>query len=118
MKDVYYVGYVDWEVRNFHGYSTHRGSSYNAYIVKSGEKTVLIDTVKRPYFDYFLNNIKEVCDLTEIDYLIINHVEMDHSGSIPLILEHLPNAELIASEKGVEVLKAHFHEEVGEELFN
>ena len=118
MKDVYYVGYVDWEVRNFHGYSTHRGSSYNAYIVKSGEKIVLIDTVKRPYFDYFLNNIKEVCDLTDIDYLITNHVEMDHSGSFPLIIDHLPNAELIASEKGVEVLKAHFHEEVGEELFN
>ena len=118
MKDVYYVGYVDWEVRNFHGYSTHRGSSYNAYIVKSGEKTVLIDTVKRPYFDYFLNNIKEVCDLTEIDYLIINHVEMDHSGSIPLILEHLPNAELIASERGVEVLKAHFHGEIGDDVFD
>ncbi|MHA2035561.1 MAG: FprA family A-type flavoprotein [Promethearchaeota archaeon] len=118
MKDVYYVGYVDWEVRNFHGYSTHRGSSYNAYIVKSGEKTVLIDTVKRPYFNYFLNNIKEVCDLTEIDYLITNHVEMDHSGSFPLIINHLPNAELIASEKGVEVLKAHFHEDVSEDIFN
>ena len=43
LKDVYYVGYVDWEVRNFHGYSTHKGSSYNAYIAKSGEKTILID---------------------------------------------------------------------------
>ncbi|MHA1987175.1 MAG: FprA family A-type flavoprotein [Promethearchaeota archaeon] len=118
MKDVYSVGYVDWEVRNFHGYSTHRGSSYNAYIVKSGEKTVLIDTVKRPYFNYYLNNIKEVCDPTEIDYLITNHVEMDHSGSFPLILNHLPNAELIASERGVEVLKAHFHQEIGDDIFN
>ena len=117
MKDVYYVGYVDWEVRNFHGYSTHRGSSYNAYIVKSGEKTVLIDTVKRPYFNNFLNNIKEVCDPEEIDYLIINHIEMDHSGSFPLILKYLPNAELIASEKGVEVLEAHFHQEIGDEIF-
>ncbi|MHA2283918.1 MAG: FprA family A-type flavoprotein [Promethearchaeota archaeon] len=118
MKDIYYVGYVDWEVRNFHGYSTHRGSSYNAYIVKSGEKTVLIDTVKRPYFNYFLNNIKEVCDLAEIDYLITNHVEMDHSGSLPLILNHLPNAELISSERGVEVLKAHFHQEIGDKVFD
>ncbi|MHA2182153.1 MAG: FprA family A-type flavoprotein [Promethearchaeota archaeon] len=118
MKDVYFVGYVDWEVRNFHGYSTHRGSSYNAYIVKSGEKTVLIDTVKRPYFNNLLNNIKEVCDLTEIDYLITNHVEMDHSGSFPLILKYLPNAELIASEKGVDVLKTHFHQEIGDEVFN
>ncbi|MHA2366786.1 MAG: FprA family A-type flavoprotein [Candidatus Hodarchaeales archaeon] len=117
MKDIYYVGYVDFEVRNFHGYSTHRGSSYNAYIVK-GEKTVLIDSVKRPYFEYFLNNIKEVCDPSEIDYFITNHVEMDHSGSFPLIIKHLPNAELIASEKGVDVLKAHFHEEIGDDVFS
>ncbi|MFW9987122.1 MAG: MBL fold metallo-hydrolase, partial [Candidatus Odinarchaeota archaeon] len=117
MKNIYYIGYVDWEVRNFHGYSTHRGSSYNAYIVK-GEKTVLIDAVKRPYFDYFLKNIKDVCDPSEIDYFITNHVEMDHSGSFPLILKYLPNAELIASKKGVEILKAHFHEEVDEDIFN
>jgi flavorubredoxin len=112
MKDVYYVGYVDFEVRNFHGYST-----YNAYIVK-GEKNVLIDTVKRPYFEYFLKNIKEVCDPTEIDYLIVNHVEMDHSGSFPLIIKHLPNIEILASERGIDALKAHFHEEVGDEVFN
>ncbi|MHA1933566.1 MAG: FprA family A-type flavoprotein, partial [Promethearchaeota archaeon] len=90
----------------------------NAYIVKSGEKIVLIDTVKRPFFNYFLNNIKEVCDLADIDYLITNHVEMDHSGSLPLIIDHLPNAELIASERGVDVLKAHFHEEIGDEVFD
>ncbi len=117
MKDVYYVGYVDWEVRNFHGYSTHKGSSYNAYIVKSGEKTVLIDTVKRPYFNYFLKNIKAVCDPKEIDYFIVNHVEPDHSGSFPLILEHLPNAEIIASTKGVEILEQHYHTEVENETF-
>ncbi|MFX1375666.1 MAG: FprA family A-type flavoprotein [Promethearchaeota archaeon] len=117
MKDITYVGYVDFEVRNFHGYSTHRGSSYNAYIVK-GEKTVLIDTVKRPYFEYFLKNIKEICDPGEIDYLIVNHVEPDHSGSFPLIIEYLPNAELIASERGVEALKSHYHQEIGDEIFN
>jgi anaerobic nitric oxide reductase flavorubredoxin len=116
MKDIYYIGYVDWEVRNFHGYSTNRGSSYNAYIVK-GEKTVLIDTVKRPYFEYFLKNIKQVCDPSEIDYFITNHVEMDHSGSFPLILKHLPNAELIASKRGVDILEAHYHNEVDKEIF-
>jgi len=116
MKDIYYVGYVDWEVRNFHGYSTNRGSSYNAYIVK-GEKTVLIDTVKRPYFEYFLENIKQICDPSEIDYFITNHVEMDHSGSFPLILKHLPNAELIASKKGVDILEAHYHDEVDNKIF-
>ncbi|MFW9972590.1 MAG: FprA family A-type flavoprotein [Candidatus Odinarchaeota archaeon] len=116
MKDIYYVGYVDFEVRNFHGYSTHRGSSYNAYIVK-GKKTVLIDTVKRPYFEYFLENIKRVCDPSEIDYFITNHVEMDHSGSFPLILNYLPNAELIASKRGVDILEAHYHDEVDNKIF-
>jgi flavorubredoxin len=118
MKDVYFVGYIDFEVRNFHGYSTHKGSSYNAYIVKSGNKTVLIDTVKRPYFEYYLKNIKDVCDPKEIDYLIINHVEMDHSGSFPLLLKHLPNAEIIASTRGVDNLRLHFHEEVESEVFD
>jgi flavorubredoxin len=118
MKDVYYVGYVDFEVRNFHGYSTHRGSSYNAYIVKSGDKTVLIDTVKRPYFEGFLDKIKHVCDPAEIDYLIMDHIEMDHSGSFPLILKHLPNAEIFASVRGIDVLKSHFHQEIDAEVFD
>ena len=109
LKDVFSIGYVDFEVRNFHGYSTHRGSSYNAYIVKSGDKTILIDTVKRQYFKYYLENIQTVCDLKEIDYLIMNHIEPDHSGSFPLVLEYLPNAEIIASSKGVEILEHHYY---------
>ncbi|MFX0033091.1 MAG: FprA family A-type flavoprotein [Candidatus Hodarchaeota archaeon] len=118
MKDVFFVGYIDFEVRNFHGYSTHKGSSYNAYIVKSGEKTVLIDTVKRPYFEHFLENIKNVCNPSEINYFIVNHVEPDHSGSFPLILKYLPNAEIIASQRGKENLEMHFHEEVKKDIFN
>jgi flavorubredoxin len=117
MRDIWFVGYVDFEIRNFHGYSTHKGSSYNAYIVK-GEKTVLIDTVKRPYFEYFLENIKSICNLENIDYLIINHVEPDHSGSVPLIVKHLPNAELIASERGVDALKGYYHKELTDEEFS
>jgi anaerobic nitric oxide reductase flavorubredoxin len=117
MRDIYFVGYVDFEVRNFHGYSTHKGSSYNAYIVK-GEKTVLIDTVKRPYFEYFLKNVKDVCNPEEIDYFIVNHVEMDHSGSFPLIIKYLANAQIIASPKGQDILKLHFHEEVDSEIFD
>jgi flavorubredoxin len=116
LSNIFHVGFVDWEVRNFHGYSTHRGSSYNSYIVK-GEKTVLIDTVKEPYYEYFLRNIKEVCDPSEIDYLIVNHVEPDHSGSFPYILNHLPNAEIIASKRGVENLKKHYHHQLKEEVF-
>ena len=117
LPNVWFVGYVDWEVRNFHGYSTHRGSSYNAYLVKSGEDYTLIDTVKRPYFPYYLEKIKTVCDPKQIKYLIMNHIEPDHSGSFPLILPHLPNAQIIASVKGVEILEQHYHEEVPAEKF-
>jgi len=117
MKDVYYVGYVDWEVRNFHGYSTHRGSSYNAYLVKSGDKWILIDAVKRPYFEYFLKHIQAVCKCEKIDYFIMNHIEPDHSGSFPLILPYLKNAEIIASTKGVEILEQHYHEEISADVF-
>lgn len=116
LKDIFFVGYVDWEIRNFHGYSTHRGSSYNAYIVK-GEKTVLIDTVKRPYFNHFLESIRSVIEPEKIDYFIVNHVEMDHSGSFPLIIKHLPNAQIIATERGIANLKAHFHQEVEQKIF-
>jgi len=94
LKDVFYVGYVDWEIRNFHGYSTNRGSSYNAYLVKSGDIYILIDAVKRPYFEHYLEKLKSVCDLKDIKYFIVNHVEPDHSGSFPLIEKDLPNAEI------------------------
>ncbi|TFG24016.1 MAG: MBL fold metallo-hydrolase, partial [Promethearchaeota archaeon] len=117
LKDVFYIGYVDWEVRNFHGYSTHKGSSYNAYLVKSGSDYILIDTVKRPYFHYYLDKIKTVCDPKDIKYFIMNHIEPDHSGSFPLILPYLPNAQIIASTKGVEILEQHYHEEVSAEKF-
>ncbi|MBD3342899.1 MAG: MBL fold metallo-hydrolase, partial [Candidatus Lokiarchaeota archaeon] len=117
LPEVFFVGFVDFEVRNFHGYSTHKGSSYNAYIVKSGDAYTLIDTVKRPYFEYYLENIKSVCDPNDIKYFILNHIEPDHSGSFPLILKHLPNAQIIASSKGVEILEQHYHEEVSSEKF-
>lgn len=117
LPNVWYVGYVDWEVRNFHGYSTHKGSSYNAYLVKSGEDYILIDTVKRPYFSYYLEKIQHVCDPKKIKYFIVNHIEPDHSGSFPLILPHLPNAQIIASTKGVEILEQHYHEEVAAVVF-
>jgi len=112
LKDVFYVGYVDWEIRNFHGYSTNRGSSYNAYLVQSGDTYILIDAIKRPYFEHYLEKIKSVCDLKDIKYFIVNHVEPDHSGSFPLIEKDLPNAEIIASTKGVEILEQHYHQEV------
>ncbi|MHA1146094.1 MAG: FprA family A-type flavoprotein [Candidatus Helarchaeota archaeon] len=99
-KDVFYVGIIDWNLRDFHGYSTHRGSTYNSYLVLD-EKIALIDNVKAPFTDEFIENIKEVIgDLNKIDYLICNHLEGDHTGSLPKLVELCPNARIVTSERG------------------
>ena len=100
MKDVYYIGVVDWNLRNFHGYSTHRGSTYNTYVVVD-DKIALIDNIKAPFTDQFVRNIKEVIgDLKKVDYLICNHLEGDHSGSLPTLAKLCPNAQIVTSVKG------------------
>lgn len=98
-EGIYWLGAVDWNVRNFHGYSTHRGTTYNSYLIVD-EKIAIIDSVKAPFYTEFMTNLKSLVSLDKIDYLIMNHLEMDHSGAIPLILEHLPNAELIGTNAG------------------
>ncbi len=85
LKDgVYWVGVVDWNIRDFHGYVTNRGSSYNAYLIQD-EQTALIDTVKNTFSDELIQKISELTTFDKIDYIIVNHVEMDHSSSLPLI---------------------------------
>jgi anaerobic nitric oxide reductase flavorubredoxin len=110
-KGVYWVGYVDWALRHFHGYelSTHRGSSYNAYLIVD-EKIVLVDTVWGPFGDRLIDNIREIVDPAKIDIVVANHAEMDHSGSLPLIMRHTPNATVIVSKRGRESVEAHYHQ--------
>ena len=113
LKDnVYWVGARDWEVKQFHGneYSTHRGTSYNAYLVM-GEKNVLIDTVAENATPILLKRIKDHVALSDIDYVIVNHAEPDHAGSLPAIMEHCTNAQIIATEKGVESITETFHKD-------
>jgi len=105
--DIYWVGAVDWSLRNFHGYITHRGTTYNAYLVVD-EKVALVDTVKEPFFPEMMKRVKEVIDPEKIDYLVSNHTEPDHSGSVKKFLEVASNAELIASEKGKFGLRKYF----------
>lgn len=106
---VYWVGAIDWNVRNFHGYSTHLGTTYNAYLVVD-DKIALIDTVKAPFYEEMLRRVKEILDPSDIDYVISNHVEMDHSGSLPMMMEEAAKAELITVEKfGESGLKDTFH---------
>ena len=82
---IYWVGGIDWNLRNFHGYLTQRGTTYNAYLIID-EKIVLVDTVKHYLFDEMLARIRAVIDPAQIDYLVSNHVEMDHSGGLPKML--------------------------------
>ena len=106
-KGVHWVGAVDWDIKNFHGYLTHRGSSYNAYLVQ-GEKTALVDTVKAPFRETMLRHIKEHVDFKDIDYIVSNHAEPDHSGSLIAIAEKAPQAEIICSVRGESTLKKYY----------
>jgi flavorubredoxin len=108
---IYWVGAIDWNIRNFHGYSTHKGTSYNAYLV-IGEKIALVDTVKAPFYGEMLERIKHIIAPEEIDYLVVNHVEMDHSGSLPLIRETLPRIQVLCSPRGEGELKEHYGDEI------
>ena len=105
---IYYVGVVDWNSRSFHGYSIRRGATYNAYLIVD-DKIALIDTVKAPFAEELLDRISEIIDPSEIDYLISNHVEMDHSGSIPAVMKVATKAVIITSSpSGRKGLIAHY----------
>ncbi len=105
---VYWVGAIDWDLRDFHGYATRRGTTYNAYLVMADQPT-LIDTVKAPFADEMLSRISSVCDPKSIRYIVSNHSEMDHSGALPRILDLVKPKKVFASAMGVKSLKAHFH---------
>jgi len=109
--DIYWVGGIDWDIRNFHGYLTQRGTTYNAYLIID-EKITLVDTVKHYLFDELLSRIKEIVDPSKIDYIISNHVEMDHSGSIQKMLQLCPNAKVITSTRGEKGLKRHYKKDL------
>ena len=105
---VWWVGGIDWNERSFHGYTTEKGITYNAYLILD-EKVTLIDTAKATFTDEFLQRISQVVDPSKIDVVITNHVEMDHSGSLPAIHRVAPNATIYASAgAGVNEVRAHF----------
>jgi flavorubredoxin len=103
----YWVGGIDWDLRYFHGYVTPRGSTYNSYLIMD-EKIVLVDTVKHYLADEMLSRISAVVDPSKIDYMLVNHVEMDHSGSVPKIMEIAPKAKIVTTSKGKRGLELHY----------
>jgi flavorubredoxin len=110
-QGIHWVGVVDWELRHFHGHelSTHRGSSYNAYLIVD-RKVALVDTVWRPFAGQLLENIRQVVDPTRIGYVVASHSEPDHAGALAEVLRHAPNAQLVVSRRGQESVEGHFHQ--------
>jgi len=111
-NNIHWVGKIDWELRKFHGdeYSTHRGSTYNSYLIKE-DKVALIDTVWRPFSKEFVDNLAQTIDLSKIDYIIANHAEIDHSGALPELMRHIPDTPIFCTKNGVKSLKGHYHQD-------
>jgi len=105
---VYWVGAIDWAIRDFHGYLTSRGSTYNAYLILA-DKITLVDTVKRPFREEMLSRIASVIDPGDITYIISNHSEMDHSGCLPEVIQAVKPEKVFASVMGANALAEHFH---------
>lgn len=98
IKDsLYWVGVIDWNLRDFHGFSTSKGGSYNAFLI-NGDEPILIDTVKAPFTSELLEKVQSLTELSKIKHFIVNHIEPDHSGAFPEVIKHLPNATIYASE--------------------
>ncbi|TYZ24492.1 FprA family A-type flavoprotein [Selenomonas ruminis] len=109
-KNIYWVGAIDWSMRSFHGYQTGRGTTYNAYLIID-DKITLIDTVKDSFAEELLARISSVIDPAKIDYIISNHVEPDHSGSLAILAQQCPKAKIITSlPNGLKGLKARYGE--------
>lgn len=106
-EGINWVGYIDWTVRDFHGYKTESGSTYNAYLIED-EKNAVIDAVKAPYVDKLIERIKARVELEKIDYVVCNHAEPDHSGGLPGLMAVCPNAELVCNAKCKDALEKHY----------
>src|SRR5690554_4603882 len=111
-NNVYWLGKVDWELRKFHGdeFSTHKGSTYNSYLIRE-DKNVLIDTVWAPYAREFVDNLAKEIDLYQIDYIIANHGEVDHSGALPELMKHIPDTPIYCTVNAVKSLKGQYHQD-------
>ncbi len=107
-KGIYDVGVNDWNIMDFHGHSTHRGSSYNAFLIVD-EKIALIDAVKKEFADELIENISRIIDPSKIDMVISNHTEMDHSGGLARVMHRIgENKPLYCSKMGQKNLSLHY----------
>ncbi|MDI6713111.1 MAG: FprA family A-type flavoprotein [Anaerosomatales bacterium] len=108
-EGIWWVGAIDWNLRDFHGYETPSGSTYNAYLVRGESKTALIDTVKAPFVPELLARVSDVMDPADVDLIVVNHVEPDHNGGLRDVMAAMPNARVVASPSGVKGV-AEYHD--------
>jgi flavorubredoxin len=111
-SNVSWIGKIDWELRKFHGdeYSTHRGSTYNSYLIEEA-KVAVVDTVWVPFAKEYIANLEKQIDVKKIDYVIANHAESDHSGALPELMSRIPDTPIYCTANGIKSLKGHYHKD-------
>lgn len=111
-NNVNWVGKIDWELRSIHGdeLSTYKGTSYNAYLIEE-EKTVLMDSVWLPFGEEFVENLESEIDLNKIDFIVMNHGEVDHSGGLPALMKRIPNTPIYCTANAVKSIKGQYHKD-------
>jgi len=110
-ENLFWVGVKDWELEKFHGdeYTTKNGSTYNSYLIKGSDKTALVDTCWGPYKEQYLAHLENTIGLQNIDCLICQHTETDHSGAISALLEKAPDLPIFCTAKAKQFLESQFH---------
>ncbi len=106
---VHWVGAIDWNLRDFHGYETPRGTTYNAYLVQGADTIALIDTVKTPFVDELLSRVADFVDPSKVGLIVVNHVEPDHNSGLREVMAAMPDARVVASAAGVKGI-AEYHD--------
>jgi flavorubredoxin len=104
---IWWVGGIDWNLRDFHGYETPRGTTYNAYLVKGAGGIALIDTVKTPFVAELLHRVSTIVPLDAIDHIVVNHIEPDHNSGLPDVMAAMPQAKVVASRSGASGVAAY-----------
>jgi len=99
--NIWWVGAIDWNLRDFHGFEVPEGTTYNCYLVKGENGVALVDTVKAPFVPELLARIESVVPLERVTHIIVNHVEPDHNGGLPEVMAAIPGARVVASPSGV-----------------
>ncbi len=113
---IHWVGVIDWNLRDFHGYETPHGTTYNAYLVVGDDHVALIDTVKLPFVPELLERCADVVALEKIDYIVVNHVEPDHNSGLRAVMEALPQAKVVASAGGVRGILGYHGDDIASQV--